>query len=124
MQQKIYTGYFAKLKKYEEVGLIPVSIAGKAPAFYAGRQYKVFAPTWEIFSQWKSGCIDNFEYTELFKRNVLDKLDKNVVLHNLLDIGESIVLLCYEKSGDFCHRHIVADWLESELNLRVDEYLV
>lgn len=22
-----------------------------------------------------------------------------------------IALVCYEKSGDFCHRHIVADWL-------------
>ena len=22
-----------------------------------------------------------------------------------------VVLLCYEKRGDFCHRHLVADWL-------------
>jgi uncharacterized protein (DUF488 family) len=24
---------------------------------------------------------------------------------------EGKVLLCYEKSGDFCHRHLVAEWL-------------
>ena len=30
----IYTGYYAKLKEYEKVGLEPVSIAGKAPSFY------------------------------------------------------------------------------------------
>ena len=25
-----------------------------------------------------------------------------------------IVLLCYEKPGDFCHRHLVADWFGKE----------
>jgi uncharacterized protein (DUF488 family) len=24
---------------------------------------------------------------------------------------DKIILLCYEKPGDFCHRHLVADWL-------------
>ena len=30
--------------------------------------------------------------------------------------------MCYEKPGDFCHRHLVADWLESNFGWRVDEY--
>ena len=124
MKNRVYTGYYAKLKKYEEAGLIPVSIAGKAPAFYTGIQYKVFAPTWDIFSKWKNGSIDNFGYTELFKQNVLSKIDKNSVIQSFSKFGGDIVLLCYEKSGDFCHRHIVADWIESELGIRVDEFQV
>lgn len=118
----IYTGYYAKLKKYEEAGLTPISIAGKAPEFYKGIQFKKFAPSWDIFSKWKSGEINNFQYTERFKSEVLDKLSK-VEIKNFLDSFETdIILLCYEKSGDFCHRHIVADWIESELSRRVEEY--
>lgn len=118
----IYTGYYAKIKEYEKAGLQLVSIAGKAPAFYKDVQYKKFAPTWDIFSRWKSGEIDNFQYNEEFKSNVLDKLNKDEVRNFLNSFDRDIILLCYEKSGDFCHRHIVADWIETELSMRVEEY--
>ena len=118
----IYTGYYARLKDYEKAGLTPVSIAGKAPEFYKGLQFKKFAPTWEIFSRWKSGEIDNFQYTDEFNSKVLDKLDKEEVKDFLNSFETDIVLLCYEKSGDFCHRHIVADWIEANFYKRVDEY--
>lgn len=124
IQGMIYTGYYAKLKTYQEAGLIPISIAGKAPAFFDGIQYKVFAPSWSIFSRWKSGEINDLGYTKLFKTQILDKLNKEEVKTYLNSFQDDIILLCYEKSGDFCHRHIVADWIESELNIRVDEYPV
>ena len=25
--------------------------------------------------------------------------------------GKNIALICYEKPSDFCHRHLVAEWL-------------
>lgn len=118
----IYTGYYAKLKKYEEKGLLPISIAGKAPQFYTGVQYKKFAPSWDIFSKWKSGEISNGQYTERFKKEVLGKLDKAQIKSYLNSFENDIILLCYEKSGDFCHRHIVAKWIEDELGLKVQEY--
>ena len=40
---------------------------------------------------------------------------KDSVLKNLEKLAggrEEIALVCYEKPGDFCHRHIVADWLD------------
>ena len=118
----IYTGYYAKLKKYQEAGLTPISIAGKAPNFYNGVQYKKFAPSWDIFSKWKSGEIDNLQYTERFKIEILSKLNKEEVKTFLNSFETDIILLCYEKSGDFCHRHIVANWIETELGKQVEEY--
>ena len=118
----IYTGYYAKLKKYLEDGLIPISIAGKAPNFYNGIQYKKFAPSWDIFSKWKSGEIDNSQYTARFQDEILNKLNKEEVKTFLNSFETDIILLCYEKSGDFCHRHIVANWIETELNEQVKEY--
>jgi hypothetical protein len=117
----IYTGYFAKLKTYENAGLIPVSIAGKAPNFYKGVQYKGLAPRWEMFNDWKKGKIDDMQYTSIFLQH-LETLDKEAVRRALENFGENVILLCYEKPGDFCHRHIVADWLESNFGWRVDEY--
>lgn len=113
----MYTGYFAKLKNYEEKGLIPISICGKAPDWYNGLQYKVLAPKWGFFNEWKNGSHkgDNDYYVEHFQKEVLDTLDYNSVLIQLARRSngklDSVILLCYEKPGDFCHRHLVADWL-------------
>ena len=36
----MYTGYFAKIKEYEQAGLIPISIAAKAPDWYDGLEFE------------------------------------------------------------------------------------
>ena len=51
---------------------------------------------------------------------ILGKIDK-ANFKDMLGSVENPILLCYEKEG-FCHRHIVADWIESELHLPVQEY--
>ena len=120
----IYTGYYAKLKKYEEDGLYPISISGKVPDFYTEAFWTDFAPRYDMFLEWKSGKIDDIQYTERY-RKWLDSLDKQEIrdiIKELEDEGKQIILLCYEKSGDFCHRHILADWLEENLGYVVEEY--
>lgn len=122
----IYTSYFAKLKSLPE-NVIPISICGKAPDWYKGLQYKKLAPKYDFFMKWKENH-DNDYYVEHFQKEVLDTLDVIRTLHELhlllpyevkVDIQSSvwsnpdwhIALICYEKPSDFCHRHLVADWL-------------
>ena len=121
----IYTGYYACLNEYIDAGLVPISIAGKAPKFYCGYEYKALAPKYDFFIRWKQGEIDNFKYVELYNKEVLSKLDAIDVCIDLYNMsnGNAVVLLCYEKPGDFCHRHIVADWLE-EHGEHVEEFVV
>lgn len=113
----MYTGYFAKLKKYQEAGLVPVSIALKTPDWYHGLEYKKLAPTWDILSAWKSGEHkgDVDYYTEHFEEEVLDGIYFQKAINELEELTkvkqDKIILLCYEKPSDFCHRHIVAKWL-------------
>ena len=115
----MYTGYYAQLKKYLADGLYPVSIAGKCPDWYHGAEYKKLAPKWEFFSEWKNGSHkgDNKYYIKNFKELVLDKLDPAQVIKELEEITgvskDKIILLCYEKPDDFCHRHLVADWFNA-----------
>lgn len=111
------TGYYAKLKIYMDAGLVPVSIAGKAPTWYSGLEYKKLAPKWEFFNEWKNGSHkgDNDYYIQHFKEEVLDTLNPKDVIEDLKNLTgvepHKIILVCYEKPNDFCHRHLVADWL-------------
>lgn len=122
----IYTSYFTKLKFLPD-NIIPISICGKAPDWYKGLQYKKLAPKYDFFMEWKKNH-DNDYYIEHFNKEVLDTLNPLKVateLHLMLpeeikvDLQSAIysskdwhiALICYEKPSDFCHRHLVADWL-------------
>ena len=108
---KIYTSYYANLKNIPE-DIIPISIAGKCPDFYEGLQYKKLAPKYWFFQQWKINNDNDF-YIENFNKEVLNTLTPKKVIEDLISLskGADVVLLCYEKPGDFCHRHLVANWL-------------
>lgn len=124
----MYTGYYAKIKQYEAAGLITVSIAGKAPDFYTGIEYKKVAPRWAFFNEWKNGSHkgDNKYYVEHFNEEVLSKHTPEEVLNEIMGLAgvssDKIILLCYEKPGDFCHRHLVARWLSCIVD--IDEFEV
>ena len=121
----IYTSYFAKLKSLPE-GVIPISICGKAPEWYKGLQYKKLAPKYDFFMKWKENHDDNY-YIEHFQSDVLDKLSVTDVVRDLINMlpdrssKHNIALICYEKPSDFCHRHLVADWLNKN-GFRYEEW--
>jgi hypothetical protein len=107
------TSYFAKYK-----GKDAVSIALSTPSWYPQcRRYPVLMPTWEMLNKYKRDG-DKEAYT-LAYMEILSKLDPKKVYE---DLGEDAVLLCWEKSSDFCHRHIVASWLEAKLGIKIYEY--
>lgn len=121
----MFTSYFAKLRKLPP-DIIPVAITVFPPKGYKGLVYKKLAPTPAILNSYKNNP-DTEKYDRDFKAQVLNKLDaKEVVkeLEALTGTDEShICLTCYEKSSDFCHRHLVRQFLSNELGLTVEEFL-
>ena len=113
------TSYFAKLKYIEH----PVSIAGWSPNFYTGPKYTKLSPKKEWFFKWKelknsgqySDEVIKDAYIKKYNETVLNLLDPHQVYEELCSIygTDDITLLCYEKPGDFCHRHLVAEWLNN-----------
>lgn len=90
---------------------------------YNGECYPKLAPKLSFWSEWHE-MKDKvpFEestifYIENYYNLVLSKLDPNEVYEDL----NNSILLCYEDSSDFCHRHIVAVWLELMIDIKVDE---
>jgi hypothetical protein len=122
----IYTSYFAQMRNFP-VNFIPIAICGGIPKWYNGLWYKKVAPKWAFFSQWKQTHDDEY-YVEHFNREVLQPHEPQRFLNEIqLLVPEEIragmaepvwqsknvhvVLLCYEKRGDFCHRHLVSKWV-------------
>ena len=79
-------------------------------------EYKRLAPSWSIFSEYKYGEGTQENYVRRFKAEILGKLSREQVLQDLEEMsgGKDVALCCYEKPGDFCHRHIVKDWLDGK----------
>ena len=116
---KITTSYFSKLSKIEN----PVSICGKAPDWYNGPQFKKLAPKYSFFKDYKDGKISPDEYTKQFNDLVLSTLIPDAVVEEIKSFypdAEEITLVCYERPSDFCHRHLVAEWL-SKFGYAVEE---
>ncbi len=118
----IYTSYFGQLKNLP-CNIIPISICAKQPDWYKGLQYKKLAPKYKFFMEWKQNHDNDF-YIKHFNEEVLSQLNYQTVLKELQilagfgeyqciqnDLNWHIALICYEKPFDFCHRHLVADWL-------------
>jgi len=65
-------------------------------------------------------------FLELYAK-ILARLDPGDVRDRLFNLGERPVLLCWESAVDcqlgrsWCHRHIVAQWLEDRLGIVVPE---
>lgn len=101
----IWTSYYAGSKKIEDKSRL-VSIACFPPRRVGMAQYKALAPTPEILRNYKD-TSNKVKYVIDYNHQVLGRLSPAEVAADL----DGKILCCYEKAGDFCHRHLVAQWL-------------
>ena len=80
----------------------------------SANKYKKLVPPWYVVKAYQENG-DKEQYIRDYTRLVLDQLDPQDVVKQLKDrVGyNDVALVCYEKSEDFCHRHLVADWLRN-----------
>ena len=112
----IYTGYFAKVKHYEMLGYTPVAIVASKPKWFEGLYEPLLAPCWALVSDYKLGLITEEDYIRRYT-SYLDTLD----IPSILNKYSNCVLCCYEKFGDFCHRHILANYLRDKYGIVIIE---
>ncbi len=101
---KVWT---CQMARYRKIGseVKPVDITVKSGL-------TEFAPTWSMLRDYKSGLIEEDEYTELF----YEKMRQSYATHRglwdeLLSTG-TVALMCYCKGGEFCHRLLMVDILK------------
>lgn len=101
----IYTSYFANLKSVPEA-IVRIGISRFPPKWYSGISYKKLAPTADMLKMSISDYQPRFDA-------ILSALDPHKVAEEieLLAKGKDAALLCFEKPNEYCHRHLVRNWL-------------
>jgi len=113
--KKFYTSNFKNFSRVTN----PVSISRKPPAWYAGKSVTELCPTWNLVSDYKKGHIDSSEYEERYKIELENNgADFNKIIEEL---PEGSTFLCFEEKGQFCHRHLIAKYINETGNAIVEE---
>lgn len=114
---KIYTGYYGNMKAYRGMACVAISLS-------IPKWLTVQLPNCrELNPKPYMLHMDKEPYTAAYNR-ILDSLSPQDIVAFLERVsdGKDVVLLCFEKPGDFCHRQLVAEWLNKNLQLDVREY--
>lgn len=95
-----------------------VAICLYPPIDWNGMQFPALAPTRSAFFAIKAGKINQKEYAQRYIEEILTKLNPQ----DVYNMFKNSVLLCWELPGEFCHRRIIAAWVEKNLGIEVPEW--
>lgn len=116
---KIVTSYFAKQKALASQGFKVICVARYAPKWFQGPVLYDVAPTSYMLS---SACSQEeyiSKYSEILSRLKIGYIMKAI---SIMSGGKDVALCCYEKPEDFCHRHMLAEWITRESGTVVEEW--
>jgi uncharacterized protein YeaO (DUF488 family) len=125
----IYTSYFAFIPKLPS-DMLKISISLFTPKWaQVDGYFRSLNPTEQLLREAKSGSIPAEEAMEKYRREILEKLSPVKVYEELIEMlnksdKHHLVLLCYEKPGEVCHRRFVAEWLEAGNSVSAPEYVI
>ena len=111
---KIYDDYFGNWKHWRS-DAIPVSICRFPPKSWNGAQLLDVAPPEWLLEGVKTGNVNLDLYTKIYQQ-MLRNVGRETILRKLEELsgGRDVVLVCYEAPGDFCHRHLLKEFLEND----------
>lgn len=71
------------------------------------------APTWELVNSYKLGKINEKEYKIIYTE-LLDERWDLLFNKDINNLKKNLILVCYCKAGEFCHRYIAAEFLQNK----------
>lgn len=119
---KIFTSYFGNIRKLKQAGVIPIGISLGRNKYIPCEYLSYLAPKrYMLDDKWTDE-----EYIKMYREDVLSKVSIDVLRESIRRISEDwtkdVALLCYEKPGDFCHRHIFAEWMKEQTGYEIKEF--
>lgn len=110
MKVNIKTSFFAGYK-----GQDGIAISRGVPKGWKGPRMMDLCPPWNMI---KNHGLSQAEWEKWYRENILVWID----FDELMLMINNKVLLCWEKPGQFCHRRIVAKWIEENTGVEVPEW--
>ena len=123
MNKRIFTGNYEECK----VGnLISISGDRGKKVGFVGKAIPKFAPKKLFWEQWHNniGKISNEENTKFYIQEYYKQVLLKVNIEELLQDEVDPILLCYEKGQEFCHRHVLAEYIEIKYGIKVRDIRV
>lgn len=120
MNKRIFTGSYDKCKAGN---LISISFDKGKSAGFEGKTMLELAPYRDFFDVWRDnkGKIPEEENTRYYIEQYYNKILSKVNIEELLKDEKDPILLCYEESNDFCHRHVLAEHINIKYGIVVPE---
>lgn len=114
----IYTSNYAR----QANNPLAIGISLTVPEWYTGDRRLDLAPTSDMVFSLKR---DRRGYNQRkYVRDYIDVLhERNIKPQELIDsLPDGSILLCYESPDDFCHRHLLANWVEEHTGFQILEW--
>ena len=109
---KIYTSYFGNYKNFpDNVKVIQIA---RMPVKNGSAHWIELAPSEKLLKAYKNNQIDKYVYSIKYKEELTNKFGSPEQCLKWLEArggGQDLLLCCYEAPGDFCHRHVLTEWL-------------
>lgn len=118
---KVYTSYYGNVKALNKAGIVPVGISIGIPKWYSGANLQQLAPTWKMVREYSRERYIA-AYFQILERIGVDEIRHSFERMSEWNNGKDIALLCYEKPGDFCHRHLLAEWWAEKTGEGIEEF--
>ena len=118
----IYTSCFNYAKRLDSSKFFVVSISRFPPKWFQGYKCFEFAPSAELLRRFKGG-LSKYHYGLVYRHEVLESIDVHHVFEGLarLACGRDIVLCCFEPAYEFCHRRLLARYVQEVWGYSIDE---
>lgn len=117
---KIYTSYFGNKKALDKAGIMVVSVARWQPRYCPVACVMLdVAPTAYMLKEATSEQYDA-EYQKILSRLDVPGFIKRL---EIASGGKDVALCCYEKPGEFCHRHVLAEYLTKQTGIEIEEFV-
>jgi uncharacterized protein YeaO (DUF488 family) len=125
----IFTSNFATNRMHRLNG-ISISRYPDRRSGFNGPEFPPLFPAEGLLKAYKDGEIKWTEYRRVYQGQLACLRPQEVVdrLHEIamLNGTHNVILLCYESAKTLeripCHRRLVAEWIESSLDIRVPEW--
>lgn len=107
----LQTSYFARTRMISPE-FVQCSIALYPPRWFKGHQYTKLAPSISLLEDYRYHGLSKELYTDRYMTQ-LNELDPQRVYQEMLELaqGNPLLWFCWERSNEFCHRHLAATWL-------------
>ncbi len=123
MMNRIFTSNYTDCKTGN---LISISGDKGKKVGFVGKSLPELAPKKVFWEEWHNhiGKISEEENTRFYIREYYKQVLSQIDIEELLKGEKDPILLCYERNQDFCHRHILAEYIELKYGTEVKDIII